>query len=170
MNSQLVPDASSTAPSSVPRTENNASNTTENTPVSDNSNAENMNNNGAPSLINIIDAPNANIPMPSVDNNNDNKGFDMNNTTDNNSGSSNNLANKIMNSETEPDDSANPQNNGSGNLNPALSFVQPTDFGPSGVVPEISDVKIDSNGMTKIDSSAADLTLDDIDDNNDFDD
>ena len=170
LNSQPVPDSSSAVPSSVPRTENNTSNTMENTPASDNSNAENMNNNGAPSLINIIDAPNANIPMPSVDNNNDNKGFDMNNTTDNNSGSSNNLANKIMNSETEPDDSANPQNNGSGNLNPALSFVQPTDFGPSGVVPEISDVKIDSNGMTKIDSSAADLTLDDIDDNNDFDD
>ena len=170
LNSQPVPDALSAVPSSVPSVvDNNDPNSPESVPTSDNSNSENMNNIGAPSLINIIDAPNANIPMPSVDSINDNKGFDINN----NSYSSNNLVNKIMNSETEPDGNANPQNNGSGNLNPALSFIQLTDFGQSDVVPEISDVKIDSNGMTKIDSSTADLILDDkddIDDNNDFDD
>ena len=170
LNSQPVPDALSAVPSSVPSVvDNNDSNSPESVPTSDNSNLENMNNIGAPSLINIIDAPNANIPMPSVDSINDNKGFDINNNSD----SSNNLVNKIMNSETEPDGNANPQNNGSGNLNPALSFIQLTDFGQSDVVPEISDVKIDSNGMTKIDSPTADLILDDkddIDDNNDFDD
>lgn len=170
LNSQPVPDALSAVPSSVPSVvDNNDPNSPESVPTSGNSNSENMNNIGAPSLINIIDAPNANIPMPSVDSINDNKGFDINNNSD----SYNNLVNKIMNSETEPDGNANPQNNGSGNLNPALSFIQLTDFGQSDVVPEISDVKIDSNGMTKIDSPTADLILDDkddIDDNNDFDD
>ena len=40
----------------------------------------------------------------------------------------------------------------------------------NGVIPEISDVQIEENGMTKLEPTGVDLTLDDVDDDSDVDD
>ena len=121
--------------------------------------------NSAPSLINVVDAPSASIPMPKVENNDsNNQGFEKSESVDN----TNNLMKNILNSDSIADNSSEPS--GSANLNPALAFINNST--PMGEVPEISDVKIDSNGMV---SSGTDLTLDDkdeddIDAKEDFDD
>ena len=121
--------------------------------------------NSVPSLINVVDAPSASIPMPKVENNDsNNQGFEKSENVDN----TNNLMKNILNSDSIADNSSEPS--GSANLNPALAFINNST--PMGEVPEISDVKIDSNGMV---SSGTDLTLDDkdeddIDAKEDFDD
>ena len=121
--------------------------------------------NSVPSLINVVDAPSASIPMPKVENNDsNNQGFEKSESVDN----TNNLMKNILNSDSIADNSSEPS--GSANLNPALAFINNST--PMGEVPEISDVKIDSNGMV---SSGTDLTLDDkdeddIDAKEDFDD
>ena len=121
--------------------------------------------NSVPSLINVVDAPSASIPMPKVENSNSsNQGFEKSESVDN----TNNLMKNILNSDSIADNSSEPS--GSANLNPALAFINNST--PMGEVPEISDVKIDSNGMV---SSGTDLTLDDkdeddIDAKEDFDD
>ena len=118
--------------------------------------------NNISSLINIIDAPKANV-SESTENSDVAKPVVENDT-------SNILMQNILNSDSISDNSK--ESNGSANLNPALAFIN-NNVSSMGEVPEISDVKIDANGMAKVDTPGVDLTLDDRDDSedkNDFDD
>ena len=111
--------------------------------------------NDVPSLINIVDAPNAGVSIPARNNVDDNSA--LNNDT------SNNLMQNILSGDSVPDNSK--ESNASVNLNPALEVVNNSSSAEE--VPEISDVKIDTNGMAKIDALGTDLTLDDKDDSDD---
>lgn len=135
--------------------------------LSKDNNSTSAPNNNLPSLINIVDAPEASIPMKTDENIIDKPSINLLQQEDNNSSNNDVNSNKNDNHITSDTEITNP----------SLNFIN--SFNNTGdEVPEISSVNIGLNGMvnipTSVEKPSVDLTIEDndeIDSNNgDFDD
>lgn len=137
-------------------------------PISNDNNSTSTQNNNLPSLINIVDAPEASIPMKADENIIDKPSIIISQQDDSNNNDNNDVDNNKK---------ANDITSGTESTNPSLNFINSFN-NTSDEVPEISNVNIGLNGMvnvpTSVDKPSVDLTLDDNDEldnnNEDFDD
>lgn len=137
-------------------------------PISNDNNSTSTQNNNLPSLINIVDAPEASIPMKADENIIDKPSIIISQQDDSN----NNDNNDVDNNKKDKDITS-----GTESTNPSLNFINSFN-NTSDEVPEISNVNIGLNGMvnipTSVDKPSVDLNLDDNDEldnnNEDFDD
>jgi hypothetical protein len=143
--------------------------------------SEETSSDGGATLINVVDSPDASIPLPK-----DNGSVDVDTTDVNDSKEEKPALLKVVDDEPSEnkedkvsevishlntDDSSDKNNEVV--ENPALSFINSFNSTSNAAIPEISDVKIEDNGMTAVQTPGADLTLDDTDDDSsdsDFDD
>lgn len=140
-------------------------------PISNDNNSTSTQNNNLPSLINIVDAPEASIPMKTDENIIDKPSIIISQQDDSNN-NDNNDNNDVDNNKKDNDITS-----GTESTNPSLNFINSFN-NTSDEVPEISNVNIGLNGMvnvpTSVDKPSVDLNLDDNDDsdnnNEDFDD
>lgn len=136
--------------------------------ISNDNNSTSTQNNNLPSLINIVDAPEASIPMKADENIIDKPSIIISQQDDSN----NNDNNDVDNNKKDNDITS-----GTESTNPSLNFINSFN-NTSDEVPEISNVNIGLNGMvnvpTSVDKPSVDLNLDDNDEldnnNEDFDD
>ena len=140
-------------------------------PISNDNNSTSTQNNNLPSLINIVDAPEASIPMKADENIIDKPSIIISQQDDSNN-NDNNDQNDVDNNKKDNDITS-----GTESTNPSLNFINSFN-NTSDEVPEISNVNIGLNGMvnvpTSVDKPSVDLNLDDNDEsdnnNEDFDD
>ena len=137
-------------------------------PISNDNNSTSTQNNNLPSLINIVDAPEASIPMKADENIIDKPSIIISQQDDSNNNDNNNVDNNKKDNDIT---------SGTESTNPSLNFINSFN-NTSDEVPEISNVNIGLNGMvnvpTSVDKPSVDLNLDDNDEldnnNEDFDD
>jgi len=146
----------------------NVNNNVFDSPISNDNDSTSTQNNNLPSLINIVDAPEASIPMKADENIIDKPSIIISQQDDSN----NNDNNDVDNNKKDNDITS-----GTESTNPSLNFINSFN-NTSDEVPEISNVNIGLNGMvnvpTSVDKPSVDLNLDDNDEldnnNEDFDD
>ena len=149
----------------------NANNNVFDPPINNDNNSTSTQNNNLPSLINIVDAPEASIPMKADESIIDKPSTIISQQDDSNN-NDNNDNNDVDNNKKDNDITS-----GTESTNPSLNFINSFN-NTSDEVPEISNVNIGLNGMvnvpTSVDKPSVDLNLDDNDEsdnnNEDFDD
>ena len=160
--------------------------------------SEEKSNGGGATLINVVDSPEASVSIPNDNNSVDIAKPDENVSKDekpavlkvvddeSNENKGDSVAEVISQLNTDNSAEKDKMNAEYSDLvkqissdkneevveNPALSFINSFNSGSNAAIPEISDVKIEDNGMTAVETPGVDLTLDDVDEDsidNDFD-